>query len=208
MTDSNSCFETAIQLIDAANSADPNRTTLDGREWPDELLYSVRMTQWLERLDPNASEALRLAVRSQHLCRWMIPRESYPMDRLGYLRWRTDLGRFHAERAAGLLREAGYDDATVTRVQSLVRKEGLKSDPEAQTLEDVACLVFLEYEFSDFARKHDEAKVVGIVSRTWRKMSERGRGAATGLGYDPEARRLIEQALRQAPVSRPGPGAP
>src|SRR4051812_37212138 len=112
-------FEAAIARFDEANSADPNRTTIDGRDVPAGLLYAMRMTAWLERLAPDASESLRLAARSQHICRWTIPRTSYPMTRAGYHRWRTDLGAFHADKAGQILRDVGYDEAIVARVQSL-----------------------------------------------------------------------------------------
>ena len=185
----------AVRRFDDANAADPNRTLVDSQPVPDELLYARRMTAWLDRLQPAASEPLRLAVRCQHLMRWMIPRSQYPITRAGYHQWRTRLAGFHADEAGKILRDVGYDEATVARVQSLVRKEGLKTDPDAQTLEDVACLVFLEYEFSAFARQHEEAKVVNILARTWRKMSDRGHAAALGLHFAPEDRALIEKAL-------------
>src|SRR4051812_38399996 len=121
-------FSTAIERIDAANARDPSRTVVDGVGVPHELHYARRMTEWLARLEPLASEALRLAVRCQHLERWAIPRADYPMDRAGYHRWRTELGKFHAERAGEILRGVGYDEATVARVRALVRKEGLKTD--------------------------------------------------------------------------------
>ena len=197
-TDPSDLLPTAIARIDAANAADPGVSLVDGRPVPHELHYARRMTEWLGRLEPAASEALRLAVRCQHLQRWMIPRSQYPMSRAGYHRWRTDLGRFHADRAADILRGVGYDDDTVRRVQALVRKEGLKSDPETQTLEDVACLVFLEDEFADFAARHEEGKVIGILVRTWGKMSERGRAAALALNLPAPQRELIQKALTQA----------
>jgi hypothetical protein len=210
MTDNPERYRRAVDRFDAANRQDPNRTRLGGVEYPDELLYAQRMTQWLERLEPDASEALRLAVRCQHLCRWMIPRGQFPMTRAGYHAWRTTLARFHAEKAGEILRGEGYDEPAVARVQSLVRKERLKSDAEAQTLEDVACLVFLENEFAEFAARHDEAKVINIVARTWRKMSDRGHAAALGLDLPADARRLIGKALGPpppgAPEEPPGPG--
>jgi hypothetical protein len=153
------------------------------------------MTGWLERLAPEASEPLRLAIRAQHLCRWTIPRSQYPMDRRGYHQWRTHLARFHAEKAGEILCEVGYDAATIARVQALLRKEGLKSDPETQLLEDVACLVFLESYFADFSRQHDEEKLITILRRTWLKMSPRGHQAALALDLPLEARALIEKAL-------------
>ena len=191
----------AIQRFDAANGADPNRLTVDGRDEPAALASARRMTAWLERLVPGASEALRLAVRCHHLCRWTFPRDAYPMTRAGYHQWRTAAARFHADRAAEVLREVGYDEATVARVGALVRKEGLKSDPETQALEDAACLVFLETGFAEFAARQDEAKIIAILQRTWRKMSPHGHAAALGLDLPPAVRALVERALSSGPKS-------
>jgi hypothetical protein len=190
-------FEQAIARLDAANAQDPSRAKWDGREWPAELLYAMRMTEWLNRLEPRASEALRLAVRAQHLCRWMIPRSQFPMTRAGYHQWRSTLARFHAEKAGEILKSVDYEEPAIARVQSLIRKERLKSDPEAQTLEDVACLVFLEGDYIQFATAHDSQKVIDILRKTWRKMSARGQDAALSLAKDlPEPqRKLIELAL-------------
>ena len=188
-------FRAAVERLDAANREDPHREVFGGKEYPKELLYARRMTEWLERLAPDASEALRLAVRGQHICRWTMPRESYPKDRKGYLQWRTALGRFHAENVGGILREAGYGEEAIARVQSLVRKERLKSDPEAQLLEDAACLVFLESYFLDFSRQHEEEKILGILRKTWAKMSPLGQKAALGLALPPEAGALVQKVL-------------
>ncbi|MEK6711104.1 MAG: DUF4202 domain-containing protein [Nitrospinota bacterium] len=188
-------FQAAMERLDAANREDPHREVFEGEEYPKELLYALRMTEWLGRLEPGASEALRLAVRSQHLCRWAIPRGRYPKDRKGYLQWRTELARFHAERAGAILREAGYGEETAARVQSLLRKERLKSDPEAQLLEDVACLVFLESYFLDFSRQHGEEKIIDILRKTWKKMSPRGQEAALAMALPPEAGALVGKAL-------------
>ena len=153
------------------------------------------MTQWLHRLQPDASAALQLAARGQHLMRWHIPRERFPKDRAGYIRWRTTLYDFHADRAAEVLREVGYDDAMIDRVRSLIRKQNLKTDPESQTLEDVICLVFLENYFAQFARDHDEEKLLKILRKTWRKMSDRGHAAAMKLNLGPRELELIQKAL-------------
>lgn len=188
-------FQQAIHRIDAANGEDPNREEFEGIEYPKEQLYAQRMSLWLARLAPDASEALQLAVRAQHICRWTIPRNTYPMDREGYHRWRSDLGRFHADRAAAILEECGYDSSTIERVGTLIRKERFKADPEGQILEDVACLVFLESYLVDFARQHSEEEVVRILARTWKKMSKEGHVAALTLSLGAESRSLIERAL-------------
>jgi hypothetical protein len=185
----------AIDRFDAENSKDPNREMVDGISVPRELLYARRMTNWLSRLAPDASEALQLAARSQHIRRWEIPRSNYPMDRAGYHRWRTDLGIFHAETAGRILLEVGCEPETIARVQSLIRKQQLKTDPDAQLLEDVICLVFLQFYFHPFARQHDEQKLMGILRRTWKKMSALGHAEALKLPLHPDARKLIEKAL-------------
>ena len=188
-------FQAALARFDAANACDPNSEVGDGVARPKELVYADRMTAWLERLAPAASEALRLAARCQHLRRWEVPRATYPMDRAGYHRWRTELANFHAREAGEILRDVGYDQPTIARVQSLVRKQNLKTDPEAQLLEDVICLVFLENYFAPFAERHDEPKLIGILQKTWRKMSPRGQTAALAIPLAPEMRRLLEKAL-------------
>jgi hypothetical protein len=188
-------FLTAIDKIDAANAEDPSREVHDDEDVPAALLYGRRMTEWLDKLYPDASEALQLAARAQHIRRWRVPRDSYPRDRIGYLKWRTFLYGFHADQAEAILREVGYDDATIARVRSLVKKERIKSDPEAQALEDVICLCFLENYFADFAQGHDEQKVVDILRKTWGKMSPVGHAAALKLEMPQEARKLVEKAL-------------
>ena len=188
-------FETAIDRFDAANAEDPNTEEMDGVSYPKELLYAQRMTAWLDKLAPDASEPLRLAARAQHIRRWAIPRRDYPMTRTGYLKWRTTLYRFHADTAGDILREVGYDDATVGAVQSLLRKERLKRNADMQCLEDVICLVFLESYFANFAPQVDEQKVIDILRKTWRKMSPQGQSAARGLALPPAAHALLEKAL-------------
>ncbi len=187
--------EDAIACIDAANAEDPNREFVDGAARPAALVYAERMTGWLETLAPDASEALRVATRAQHIERWTIPRAEFPDGREGYFRWRTTLAKFHAERTAGILAEAGYEADVIDRVKGLLRKHRLKTDPEVQTLEDVACLVFLESYFADFSKQHDEDKVIGILRKTWAKMSPKGHDAALALDMPAEARALVEKAL-------------
>ena len=187
----------AIERIDAANSEDPNREVWEGQEHPKELLYAQRMSESLENLAPEAPEVVRLAVRAQHIQRWKIARSEYPKDRQGYRRWRTDLGRFHADRTAVILREVGYGPETIGRVESLLQKKQLKVDPDCQLLEDVICLVFLRYYFADFAKEHDEAKLINILRRTWKKMSSRGQQAALELKLSGPLRTLVEKAIEE-----------
>jgi sirohydrochlorin ferrochelatase len=188
-------FNLALQRIDAANAEDPNTVLVAEQTRPAELVYSERMSAMLERLAPEASEALRLAVRAQHLRRWTVPRDSYPMDRAGYHRWRGELKRRHAEWASAILTECGVDAETTARASSLIRKENLKTDVESQTLEDVACLVFLQHYAADFAAKHDYAKMIGIVQKTWKKMSEEGQRVALALPLDTSVRAVVDEAL-------------
>ncbi len=188
-------FDKAMAQIDEANREDQVMEEVNGQDYPKGLMYGQRMTIWLQRLGPQASEGLKLAVRCQHIQRWKILRQDYPEGRTGYKRWRTDLAKFHAETAAAILYDVGYDDETIHRVQSLVRKEQFKVDPEAQTLEDVACLVFLDHYFAPFSKKYDEEKLVDIVRKTWKKMSDKGRTAALGIALPEGLKAVVGKAL-------------
>lgn len=188
-------FIDALRRIDAVHAEDP-RTDHDGeRALPFELLYAERMSAWLARVAPEASIPLQLAVRAQHLRRWALPRDSYPIDRAGYHAWRSELKQRQAELAARLVEEAGFEPSTAQRVAALVRKEKLKRDPETQALEDTTCLVFLAYYFDDFANEHDDDKLVDILAKTWRKMSPHGQRLTAELPLSPRAKALIERAL-------------
>jgi hypothetical protein len=163
-------FQQALALFDAANAEDPNRD--DGQ--PKELLYGKRMSEMIGRFAPDASEAAQLAVRAQHIRRWTVPRNSYPMTKEGYHAWRTGLYTFHADTAGELMRQAGYDDVMIERVRQAVGKRGIKVNPESQLLEDVANLVFIEHYLLAFAQskpEYDEAKRLENIRRTWGKMS-------------------------------------
>jgi len=147
---------------------------------------------------PAAAPALQLAARAQHLERWAIPREDYPQDRVGYLKWRNDLKAYHAERAGKLLVALDFPAATIERVQFLLQKKQLRKDADTQTLEDVICLVFLAHYAQDFAERHPEEKVVSILQKTWKKMSPEGHAAALQLDLPPNVRMLVEKALADA----------
>lgn len=190
-------FNRAIAQIDAANAADPNLLEDNGQLRPLELVHAERRSEWIERLaGDDASEALRLAARAQHIRRWEIPRDRYSRDRAGYLAWRNDLKTFHAEQTAEILQQVGYGDELIERVKTLILKKRLKLDPEVQALEDSLCLVFLETQFSEFAKKEAD-KIVDIVRKSWRKMSPRGRHFALQLPMSNADRAIVEAALAE-----------
>jgi len=187
----NARFTAALARFDDENSRDPNQE--NGR--PRELLYAERLTAWVLKLTPEASEALRLAARCQHICRWESPRENYPMTRPGYLKWRADLKKFHAEKSGAILQEVGYDDATIRRVQDLNLKKNLPSDAEVCVLEDALCLVFLEFQFAALVAKSDDEKMVNAVRKSWEKMTATGRAEALKLNYGGKEKAIIGRAL-------------
>lgn len=180
-----------LAAIDQLHSADPSQT--DGKA--NELIYAERMTVWLEKLIPNPSGELQIAVRSQHLCRWEILRKDYPMGKAGYYKWRIRLGKLHADKAAECMLQHGYSEDFITKTKSIIRKQDYKNVPDAQTMEDCACLVFIEFEFLGFAAKHTEEKVIDIVQKTWGKMSEKAHQAALALDLPKDALALIVKAL-------------
>ena len=188
-------FEAAIRHFDEANARDPNREAAGGVLHPRELLYAQRLTHWVLKLCRDASEELRLAARCQHICRWEIPRASHPMTRAGYLKWRADLKKFHAQKAGEILREAGYDEKTIHRVQELNLKKGFPNDPEGRVLEDALCLVFLEHQFADLAAKTAEDKTVNALKKSWHKMTDAARAEALKLEFGPREKSLLDRAL-------------
>jgi hypothetical protein len=196
-------YLSAIAAFDKANAEDPNIEVSNGMEYPKELLYAQRMTEMQEIYAPEASEAVKLAVHAQHIQRWKSPRSDFPMDRQGYLQWRTGLYKFHAETAGKLMKSVGYDDDTIEHVQAIIGKKGLKVNPETQLTEDVVGLVFIQYYMLAFATSHpeyDEEKWIKIIKKTWQKMSPRAHEfALTGKIQLPEALKpLILRAIQPA----------
>jgi hypothetical protein len=185
----------ALAAIDAANADDPNALTVDGVARPKELAHAELMTHWVRTLDPECSEEQILAARAHHLRRWTIPRVSYPDGRSGYLKWRTALKRQHADDVGAILREAGYDDDSVARVQAIVTKRGLGHDHAVQVHEDALCLVFLETQLDELAGRMGDDKTVDILQKTAKKMSAAGLEAARGLRFSPSAAALLDRAL-------------
>ena len=189
-------LEAALRRFDEENARDPNTESADGVAQPRELLYARRLSDWVLRLCPDASEPLRLAARCQHLCRWEIPRHSYPMTRAGYLQWRTTLKKFHAQKAGDILRGLGYPEDEVRRVQDLNLKKHFPGDPEARVLEDALCLVFLQYQFAALAAKTAEAKTINALQKSWQKMTTAARAEALKLNYGESEKALLERALK------------
>lgn len=188
-------FEKAVDQIDQKNAQDPNKEAYNGNKFPKELLYAERMSQKLLEFKPNASEEIQIAARAQHICRWKLPRKDYPMNRAGYLKWREELKKIHAGITEEILQDVGYGTDFINRVSFLIKKKLIKKDKESQLMEDVVCLVFLEYYFEDFAAKHENDKVIDIVKKTWGKMSAKGHEAALKLPLSPKSIGLIKAAL-------------
>lgn len=188
-------LEAALAAIDALHAEDPDTVVADGAPVPAELDYARRMSAALARVCDAPSEILRLAARAQHLQRWRIARAAFPGTRAGYLAWRAAQAKAHAALAVETVRALGYDAEELARLSALVQKQRRAADPEAQAVEDAACLVFLETQLVEFARGRDADQVVGIVQKTWAKMSPRGRAAALALPLAPAARALVERAL-------------
>jgi hypothetical protein len=188
-------FLEAWRRFDEENGRDPHLVLVDEVAHPQELLYAERLTDWVLRLNPEASEQLLLAARSQHICRWTIPRQTYEMTRVGYLRWRSDLKQFHAAKAAEILRKVGYEPETIAQVRDLNLKKNLGRDPDCQILEDALCLVTLQHQLADLIAKTERDKMIEILRKTWKKMSPTGREHALTLSFSEEEKRLIEEAL-------------
>jgi hypothetical protein len=188
----------ALAAIDAANADDPNVIVVDGVERPKEQAHAELMTDWVRRLDPDCSEEQILAARAHHLRRWTVARSSYPDGRSGYLRWRTALKQQHADDVAAILRDVGYDDEAIERVQRIVRKQGLGRDPAVQVHEDALCLVFLETQFDELIERLGDDKTIDVLRKTAKKMSPAGLDAAQGLRYSPPAAALLGRALGAA----------
>jgi Domain of unknown function (DUF4202) len=193
-TGEDSRFARAISAIDQANADDPNTITVRGVVRPKEQAHAEMMTAWVTRLDPDADDAQLLAARAHHLRRWTSPRTDYPEGRAGYLRWRTALKARHAEDVAALLAASGYPPSTIERVQQIIRKDHLRTDPATQTHEDALCLTFLETQLAGVGEQLGEDKTVDVLRKTLAKMSDRGRREALDLDLEPAERALLEQA--------------
>jgi len=188
-------FQSALRRFDEENARDPNVEPVGDSAQPRELIYSRWLTGWVLKLCPEASEPLRLAARCQHLCRWLMPRASHPMTRAGYLQWRAELKKFHAQKAGEILREAGYGQDVIQRVQDLNLKKNFPQDAESRVLEDALCLVFLERQIAGLASKTAEDKVIAVLQKTWKKMTPAAHAEAMKLLFAPREQALLDRAL-------------
>ena len=188
-------FEAAAAAIDAANADDPNRVVVGGVDEPLALAHGRLADGWVQRLGTDADDALRLAARAHHLRRWEVPRTSYPEGRPGYLRWRRDQKARHARDVEALLRAAGYGEGEVARVQSLIRRDHLSTEPDAQVVEDAACLVFIETQLAEMATRLERDHLLDVIRKTGRKMSAAGLAKVTDIDLDDTTRALLIEAL-------------
>ncbi|MCF7764489.1 MAG: DUF4202 domain-containing protein [Verrucomicrobia bacterium] len=187
-------FEAALERFDKENAQDPNTEHVNGEAIPRELAHARRLHEWVLKLSPDASEELQLAARCQHIRRWSVPRDSYEMSRTGYLKWRAGLKEFHAEHSGKILRELGFPEDTISKVQALNRKEGFPANPETRVMEDALCLVFLQFQFAELATRTPEDKMITVLRKTWKKMSTAGRQEALALPYGDLELSLIARA--------------
>lgn len=189
-------IDIAFNAFDSYNKQDPTVFTWDGVSYPQEYFLALKLHEWVLKLDPNASEELLLASRSQHIGRWESPRETYPMDREGYLKWRRDLAHFHADKTTEIMKRAGYDDLAIDRTRQIILKQKIKVDNEVQTMENALCLVFLQFQYEDFLHKHSPEKVVNILRKSLLKMDAHGHQFALGLEYSALGLQYVNQALQ------------
>jgi len=194
-----SAFTHVFHALDDLHRNDPQSVEIDGIKEPKELIYARRMSAWLEHTHPAAADTLRLAVRAQHLQRWLVPRAEYPEGRVGYLTWRRDQSRQAGDTVAALMQKAGYGEGDTERTASIIRKQGLGRDDDVQALEDCACLVFLENYFADFSRTIERDHLIRIVQKTWRKMSPGAHELALALPMSDTSAALVHEALSDAP---------
>lgn len=185
----------AFEQFDAYNQHDPHTFTWDAVTYPQEYFLALKLYDWVIKLEPDASEELLLASRSQHIGRWEIPRSSYPDGREAYLKWRKDLAQLHAEKAAEIMGNVGYGEEQMARVRQIMLKQKIKADKEVQTMENALCLVFLEFQYDAFYPKHPAETVVNILRKSLLKMDAHGHEFALALNYSEEGKAYIAKAM-------------
>ena len=188
-------LQDVLDKIDELNAMDPHRVVHDGQETSKEILYSERMTERVHRFREDPTDVLQIAARAQHIQRWKISRQEYPMTKAGYKTWRKDLALHHSDLTSAIMEEEGYFEKKINAVRELLTKRNLKMNSDVQVLEDVVCLVFLEHYFENFAKKHSEEKLITIVKKTWAKMSDHGHQVALTLNLSEAGKDLVTRAL-------------
>jgi hypothetical protein len=185
----------AFKKFDAYNQKDPNLIIWEGETYPREYFLALKLHEWVLKINPEATEALLLASRSQHIGRWEIPRDSYAPGREHYLKWRRELAHYHAQKAAEILKDSGYNNEEISRVQEIILKKKLKLDTDVQTMENALCLVFLAFQYEEFHQQHPREKVVNILRKSLLKMDEAGHQFALTLHYSAQGLDYIKEAL-------------
>lgn len=188
-------LDSVLSAIDDLNRQDPNSVVFDGQAQPKELVYGRQMSQCQQQYWPQANEYLQIAARAQHIKRWFLKRTEFEPGKAGYLAWRKAQGEYHAQQASELMQANGYNEEEIAQTAAIIRKEKLKRNPDSQALEDIACLVFLEHYFDDFAAKHSEEKIIRILQKTWKKMSAKAQEIALTLTLPEHLAVLVEKAL-------------
>lgn len=189
-------LDIAFQQFDNYNKKDPHIFTWDNIAYPQEYFLALKLFEWVVKLDPNASESLLLASRSQHIGRWEIPRDSYPDGREAYLKWRRDLAMYHAEKSASMMKDAGYNEEQMARLKQIILKQKIKVDNEVQVMENALCLVFLQFQYEEFYTKHSPEKVINILRKSLLKMDKHGHQFALSLNYSEKGLFYINEALK------------
>jgi hypothetical protein len=185
-------FEKALRAFDQVNALDPRTQTVQGKSYPRESIFARRVSAWVERLSPEAPEAVRLAARSHTLRRWEIPRNRYSMDTAGYHEWRAATAAHSANAAEAILKQIGYPEEAIGYVTQLITWKRFPQDPNAQLLEDADCLAFLEIKLSEYLEQWEDDKVRRILNGTWRKMTPTARHKALELPLDQRAKNILE----------------
>ncbi|WDE06384.1 DUF4202 domain-containing protein [Thalassomonas viridans] len=188
-------LDSVLSAIDDINNQDPNSVSFDGQTQPKELVYGRQMSRCQQQYWPEASEYLQIAARAQHIKRWFLKRSEFEAGKAGYLAWRKEQGKYHARLTSELMQANGYSEEEITQTAVIIRKERLRHNPDSQALEDIACLVFLQYYFDEFAAKHSEEKIVRILQKTWKKMSVKAQDIALTLNLPEHLAALVEKAL-------------
>lgn len=189
-------LEQALERFDEYNKQSPGTITWNEVDYPMEYFYAIKLYEWVLKLEPKPGEPLMLAARCQHIGRWEIPRKTYPDGRVGYLTWKNDLAKFHAVKATEILKSLDYDEDIIRRTTEIILKKRLATDPEVQVMENALCLVFLEFQYDDLIESQSEEKMIGILQKTWGKMTEAGRQVALTLTYSDKGITLLQKALK------------